>query len=613
MDDTTDVPKMTPTSPSLNASSVDDQHRNKNSSFHSEPEMPDAKSQRFPVGGDYNTVPTYPLRPSYKDFHSQLRSASRVVVFDGSPDDPYRPTSVPIYQTATFEQPCATEYGAYDYTRSGSPTRTALERQVAMLENAHAAFAFTSGMAALNSITRLLKAGDTLIVGSDIYGGMHRLVNRVTAVQGVTVKMVETWDLNAVRKVLDEDPNVTLVHMETPSNPLMRITDIRALSDVLKPKGIILSVDSTMMTPLLQQPINHGADVVCHSMTKFFGGHSDTMGGVVCVATEALAKKIAFFQNAEGTGLAPFDCWLFLRGIKTLSVRVQQAQANAMDVAHFLLRHPLPVIVFYAGVEPDIEEMLKNSQRAQDYKIHSGQAKGGGSVISFTTGSVEISKRVIDNLRLFKLTVSFGSCNSLCEMPAMLSHASIPAHERTLPDDLIRLAIGIEDVNDLLEDLQRSFSIALLGETGISSTPVNGGLPLLDLSPSASQEVYLSQQNFRVPTTAASNNQKLVQASPRRSSSGTNGVPIALREKSTMHTLDRTKPELPPSERKMPRKFTFTPQVDSESVQALNSELALLRGKMEAHEKNRALLLSFTSGLMISGAVAYVAVKLGKI
>lgn len=346
----------------------------------------DPKNQRFSaLDPNYNNVPTYPLRPSYKDFHSQLRPASRVVVFDGSPDDPYRPTNVPIYQTATFEQPSASEFGAYDYTRSGNPTRTALETQVAMLENAHAAFAFVSGMAALNATTRLMRAGDTIILGGDIYGGMHRLVSRITSTYGIKVRLVRTWDLGEVARALDEDPRVTLVHVETPSNPLMRITDIRALSTLLKSRAhppsartIYLSVDSTTMTPHLSQPLNHGADIVVHSMTKFIGGHSDTMGGIVCVANESLAKCIAFFQNAEGTGLSPFDSFLFLRGIKTLAIRVQQAQSNAMHIASFLRRHPLPMHIHYAGLEPTREEMSANTQSAQDYKIHMGQARGGG-------------------------------------------------------------------------------------------------------------------------------------------------------------------------------------------------------------------------------------------
>ncbi|KAH9257868.1 cystathionine beta-lyase [Batrachochytrium salamandrivorans] len=562
-------PKLTPQSPAF---VVPVPFAQEKPEFHEaeEPVMPDAKTQRFSaLDPDYDAVPTYPLRTSYKDFHSQLRTSSRVVVFEPSPDDPYHPGSMPIYQTSTFVQPCASEYGAYDYTRSGNPTRTALERQVAMLENAHAAFSFSSGMAALNAVTRLLKNGDTIIIGSDIYGGMHRLVNKITAMNGITVKMVETWDLSALSAALEADPNVALVHVETPSNPLMRITDIRAVSNVCRAKKILLSVDSTMMTPMLQQPINHGADIVVHSMTKFFGGHSDTMGGVVCVGDEELAKKIAFFQNAEGSGLAPFDCWLFLRGIKTLAVRVFAAQTNADSIARFLLRHNAVTNVFYAGLEPNREEMLNNSQLARDYKTHMGQSKGGGSVISFTTNSVEISRRVIDNLRIFKLTVSFGSCNSLCEMPATLSHASIPVNERTLPDDLIRLSIGIEDVNDLLEDLQRAFAMAL--DTNVPSVA-----PSPALTPA-------------LASAAAGGSQTKLKPAP-----------------STMHTSDRTKPDLP--KQQVPKKNRFVQSPDAEE-QAQNTEVARLRSQIEAHEKNKTMALAFISGALLASSAALLFIR----
>jgi len=214
-------------------------------------------------------------------------------VFNGCPTDPHKPASVPIYQTATFVQPSSTEFGSFDYTRSGNPTRIALEKHAAMLENAHAAFAFNSGMAALNAVTRLLVQGDEILVGADIYGGMHRLVSRVTSLQGVSIKFVNTTDLALVEAALTR--KTKLVHIESPTNPLMQVTDLRALASMLHARGILLSVDGTMMSPLLQKPLELGCDIVVHSATKYFGGHSDTMGGLVCVATEPLAKKIAFF------------------------------------------------------------------------------------------------------------------------------------------------------------------------------------------------------------------------------------------------------------------------------------------------------------------------------
>ncbi len=378
------------------------------------------------LSADYNNLPTYPTRPSYKEFHSKLKPSTQCVVFEGAPRDPHKPSSVPIYQTATFVQPSSTEFGAYDYTRSGNPTRTALEKQVAMLEGAHAAFAFTSGMAALAAVTRLLKAGDELLVGDDIYGGMHRLVSRVTgALHGIKVRFVDTTDLNAVRAAIG--PNTRMLHMESPSNPLMRITDVRGLSSVLRANGVLLSIDSTMMSPVLQKPLNMGADIVVHSATKFFGGHSDVMGGLVCLRDEDLSKRIAFFQNAEGSGMDPFSCWLFLRGIKTLALRVEKAQANAHAVAAHLSTHcPHIKDIFYPGLKP----RSGDAKALREYEIHHSQSRGAGCVMSFTTGNVALSRRFIDSLRIFKLTVSFGSVNSLCEMPCVLSHASIPADQR---------------------------------------------------------------------------------------------------------------------------------------------------------------------------------------
>jgi cystathionine beta-lyase len=412
-------------------------------------------SVRYDATGMTDDLPTYPSRPSYKEFHSALCVDTMCVVFEGASSDPYKPASVPIYQTATFVQPSASEFGSYDYTRSGNPTRTALEKHVAMLEGAHAAFAFGSGMAALAAVTRLLRAGDELLVGEDIYGGMHRLVSKVTsALHGVVVKFVDTTDLRAVEAALT--PATRMLHMETPSNPLMRISDVGALKALLAPRGVLLSIDSTMMSPILQRPLSMGADIVIHSATKFFGGHSDVMGGLVCLNDAALTKQIAFFQNAEGNGLDPNSCWLFLRGIKTLALRVERAQASAVQVAAFLRSHHLVKDVFYPGTPS-----RQGAAAAAEAALHNRQAKGGGSLLSFTTGNTAISRRIIDALRIFKLTVSFGSVSSLCEMPCFLSHASIPAHLRKLPEDLVRLSVGIESPQDLLHDLQQALELAM--------------------------------------------------------------------------------------------------------------------------------------------------------
>ena len=422
-------------------------------------------SVRYDATGvtDRDELPTYPSRPSYKEFHSALSQDTMCVVFEGAPHDPHKPASVPIYQTATFVQPSASEFGSYDYTRSGNPTRTALEKHVAMLEGAHTAFAFGSGMAALAAVTRLLRAGDELLVGEDIYGGMHRLVSRVTsALHGIVVRFVDTTDLGAVEAALT--PRTRMLHFETPSNPLMRISDIRGLHRLLAPRGVLLSIDSTMMSPILQRPLGLGADIVVHSATKFFGGHSDVMGGLVCLKDEDLSKRIAFFQNAEGNGLDPNSCWLFLRGIKTLALRVERAQASAGRVAAYLASHALIKDVYYPGHSSGGSGGARGSSgaaAAAEAALHASQASGAGCVLSFTTGNMAISRRIIDALRIFKLTVSFGSVSSLCEMPCFLSHASIPAHLRKLPDDLIRLSVGIENPVDLLHDLEQALELAV--------------------------------------------------------------------------------------------------------------------------------------------------------
>eukprot|EP00040_Diaphanoeca_grandis_P020380 m.108385 g.108385 ORF g.108385 m.108385 type:complete len:456 (+) comp27871_c1_seq1:100-1467(+) len=396
---------------------------------------------------DYNEVPTYPQRPSFQDFKNQLRRSSQMVVFDGAPDDVHHPSSTPLYITSTFVQPSSTEYGGYDYTRSGNPTRTALEKHVALLEGAHTAFAFTSGMSALMTVVRLLKPGDELIVGEDIYGGMARLLSKIAAPAGLVVRSVNTCDVDVLEAAITD--KTKMVHMETPSNPLMKITDVRKISSMLKSHNILLSVDATMMSPYLMKPLEMGANIVIHSATKFFGGHADCMGGFVVVNDVVLANQIAFYQNAEGTALSPFDCWLFLRGVKTMAIRIEKAQENAIQVARWLDAHGSVTKVYYAGLETH-----------EGYALHKSQSLGPGVVMSFTTGNLKLSQRFIDACRIFKLTVSFGSVNSLCEMPCTMSHASVPAKMKTLPDDLVRLSIGIEDVADLLDDLAQAFRLA---------------------------------------------------------------------------------------------------------------------------------------------------------
>jgi len=409
---------------------------------------------------DYDDLPTFPIRPNFAGFKNKLQPASECVVFDGCPEDPYHPSNTPIYQTATFVQPSANEFGPYDYSRSGNPTRTALEKHVAMLEQAAAAFAFASGMAALHTVTRLLKCDEQVLANEDIYGGMHRLLTQDCSNSGVEVTFVDTTDLSALAKAIT--PRTRLIHLESPSNPRMRITDLRAVCALAHKHGVLVSVDSTMMPPVICKPLTLGVDIVIHSATKFFSGHADCTGGLVCVRNPELAHRVAFLQNAEGTALAPFECFLFLRGIKTMFLRVDRAQNNARHVSSFLQKNPYITNVFFPG---------PGGCDAKSLAIHRSQSRGCGAVLSFTTGSVELSRRLVDACKIFKTTVSFGSVNSLVEMPCTMSHASIPKEKRTLPEDLVRLSVGIEDEIDLIADLEQAIKVA----TGQLALSPHGG------------------------------------------------------------------------------------------------------------------------------------------
>lgn len=364
--------------------------------------------------------------------------------------DAYEALSTPLYQTATFKQPSATENGPYDYTRSGNPTRDVLEKLMAQLEGADRAFAFTSGMAALSTVAHLVEAGQEIVAGDDIYGGADRLLSRVVPKAGVIVKRVDTSNLEDVSAAVG--PKTRLVWLESPTNPRQQISDIREIANIAHKHGALLLVDNSIMSPVLSKPLDLGADIVMHSATKFIAGHSDVMAGILAVKGESLAKDVYFLQNAEGAGLAPFDCWLCLRGIKTMSLRVEKQQSNAQKVAEFLAAHPLVKKVNYAGLP---------AHPGRD--LHFSQAKGAGSVLSFTTGSLELSKHIAEQTKLFSITVSFGSVKSLISLPCFMSHASIPEdvrNARGLFEDLIRLSVGIEDVDDLIADLDQAMRSA---------------------------------------------------------------------------------------------------------------------------------------------------------
>ena len=376
-----------------------------------------------------------------------MKTSTRCVQL-GRGDDAHGAIAPPIYQTATFEQPTATEFGEYDYTRSGNPTRTLLEQQLADLEDATHACAYASGMAALTALTRIVKTGEEIVAGDDLYGGTVRLLDRLGSHQNISVRYVDPTDPSQLRHALTSQTRLVLI--ETPSNPLFRISDIRALASIAHEAGAYFAVDNSMLSPVFQRPLSLGADVVVHSATKFLSGHSDVTAGALITNDPALHQQLAFQQNAEGAGLSPFESWLLLRGLKTLALRVERQNNSAGKIARFLQTRAEVARVFYPGLDDH-----------PGREVHDRQASGHGAVISFTTGDEKLSCDIVEATRLFKVAVSFGSVGSTISLPCRMSHASIPSalRERLAPPpDLVRLSVGIEDVDDLLADLEWAFS-----------------------------------------------------------------------------------------------------------------------------------------------------------
>jgi cysteine-S-conjugate beta-lyase len=357
-------------------------------------------------------------------------------------------TSTPIYQTATFAQPSALESGDYDYTRSGNPTRGAVEQKLALLEQAKFALSFTTGMAALSTLTRLVPAGGRILACNDLYGGTWRMLAQLTAQMGVEVEFINTTDLVEVETALALGADLLI--LETPSNPRLQITDLRGTAALCQRADCLLAVDNSLMSPLRQLPLGLGVDIVMHSATKFLAGHGDVSAGVLLVNDPALADRLSFCRNAEGNALPPFECWLLDRGLQTLHLRVREQQRNAIALAEVLRHHPVVKRLYWT-------EDLAESQKC----LHQSQCSGPGSVLSFETGSLQRSAKILDALQCFSIAVSFGSVASTISLPCRMSHASMPEAVRraqSLPEDLIRISVGIEDIADLKADLLQALN-----------------------------------------------------------------------------------------------------------------------------------------------------------
>jgi len=357
--------------------------------------------------------------------------------------------SVPIYQTSTFVQEAPGVNKGYDYARTGNPTRAVLEQLIAQLEKGAVGIAFASGLAAIDAIVKLLKSGDEILAVDDIYGGAFRLFTNVYDKFGIKVNFVDTSDVENVFNAIT--PNTKLIWLETPTNPTLKISDIEAIAKVAKASDCLLCVDNTFASPVLQQPIPLGADIVIHSATKYLGGHSDLIAGLVVTKEKELGDKIKYIQNACGAILAPFDSWLVIRGIETLHLRVKQHCASAQIVAEFLEQHPAVDKVFYPGLKTH-----------PNHAIAKKQSKGFGGIVSFTLkeDTEEAAVQFVTQTQLFKLAESLGGIKSLVSHPANMTHKSIPAEKRRaagVQDSLVRLSIGLEDAEDLVADLEQAF------------------------------------------------------------------------------------------------------------------------------------------------------------
>jgi len=381
-----------------------------------------------------------------RDEDSQHGFATRAVHAGQTPDPLSGAVMTPIYQTSTYVQEGLGRHKGYEYARTQNPTRQALERCVASLEGGAHGFAFASGLAALDTVLKLLSAGDHIVSGENIYGGSHRLMERVYSRLGLHTTFVDMRDAEQVARAIT--PATRLIYCETPTNPMMFLADLAAIGDITQARGLLFVVDNTFATPYFQRPLAFGADIVLHSSTKYLNGHSDMMGGMLVTARDDLAERIGFLQNAAGGVPGPMDCWLCLRGIKTLPLRMRQHDANGRAIAAWLREQPKVKQIYYPGLSSHPQHDLARRQM-----------EGFGGMISIELGDVALARRVVERTRVFALAESLGGVESLIGHPASMTHASVPPALRQsmgLTDSLVRLSCGVEAVEDLIADLAQA-------------------------------------------------------------------------------------------------------------------------------------------------------------
>jgi len=371
-----------------------------------------------------------------------------LAIHAGQPPDPaYGAVMPPIYQTSTFAFKAVGEPGEYEYTRSGNPTRKALEDCLAALEGGYQAFAFNSGMAAIATALALLQSGDQILVHDDLYGGTYRYLTSVCARQGIRVRFLDLRRVDALESAID--PATRMIWTETPTNPLMNLQDLSAVAEIARRYGVVTVTDNTFASPYNQRPLDNGIDISLHSMTKYINGHSDVIAGALIVRNEELAQRLSFLQNAMGTGLSPFDSFLVLRGIKTLAVRMEAHNANALRIACWLQEQP--------AVSEVLHPMLENHPQ---HELAQRQMRGGGGTFSFRMrGGREAAERLLHGVRIFTLAESLGGVESLIEHPFSMTHSSMPEEVRRrmgITEDMIRISVGIEHPDDLIADLAQA-------------------------------------------------------------------------------------------------------------------------------------------------------------